>query len=550
MIKYIKDCSSASLQDFPYCVVGSGAAGISLAISLIRKEHRVLLIDGGDWNEDAVSDDAYIGHADAPHPATTEYRRQRFGGTTHLWGGRCVPLDAVDLNVRSYVPNSGWPIDLHEIEKYYPDAMDYCDAGYADFSVNALADNAAPMFDSLVGLRGSIEERIERYSLPTDFSKKYKNELGNSSFACVLLRARCTRLNLTENDNKVISIEVTDGLHKFEINATNFILCGGGIETTRLLLSTREHAPNWTRFDAALGKYYGCHYDLIFGDLSFVGKKPFFDFQKTIDGVYARRKLQFTEAFQAQHGLLNSVFRLHFPAYADARHGSGVLSTIYLAKSVLASEHQSILNHGADSLDIVNNNKLSHMKNVFTDMGSVFSFGYDYLFKMKLAERKLPYTLVPNRNGSYPLEFNSEQVPDASNKITLLDQVDTQGIKRVSVHWKLTETDVASGIESFIQLQRLLATTKSCKLDFDYGELKERISSALPVGGHHIGTTKMGSSAANSVVDKNCQLHGIENLFVASASVFPTNSHANPTLTIIALALRLSDYLTQSDALN
>jgi hypothetical protein len=546
MISYLKDCVPESLQGYPYCIIGSGAAGVSLAIALLRKGHRVLLIDGGDWHEDASLDDAYIGHADAPHPATTEYRRQRFGGTTHLWGGRCVPLDAVDLNVRAHVPNSGWPIELQEIEDYYPEAMSYCDAGVADFTINALAGNVAPMFDELPSLQAHLQERIERYSLPTDFSKKYKNELSSSKLAQVLLRARCTKLNLIDQDNKVNSIEVTDGLQKFEINAANFILCGGGIETTRLLLSTRAHAPNWVRFDPALGKFYGCHYELIFGDLSFSGKKPFFDFQKTKDGVYARRKLQFSQAFQAEHGLLNSVFRLHFPAYADAGHGSGVLSTIYLAKSILASEHQSILNHGVSSGNKINNSSLAHIKNVATDIGSVFSFGYDYIFKMKLAERRLPYTLVPNRNGSYPLEFNSEQVPDASNKVTLLDQLDAQGVQRVSVHWKLTETDIASGVESFIQLQRLLATTQACKLAFDYGELKERISGALPVGGHHIGTTKMGHSAQNSVVDKNCQLHGVANLFVASASVFPTNSHANPTLTIIALALRLANYLDRT----
>lgn len=546
MISYLKDSLSAELQSYPYCVIGSGAAGISLSIALSRKGHRVLLIDSGDWNEDSALVDAYQGHADTPHPDTTEYRRQRFGGTTHLWGGRCVPLDATDLSPRKHVSNSGWPIALQEIENYYADAMRYCDAGAADFTINSLIGNQQPMFDELPSLKPYLDERIERYSLPTDFSKKFKKELITSTLVQVLLRARCIRLNLTENDNKVTSIEVTDGVHKLEINASNFILCGGGIETTRALLTTRKHAPNWSRFDHALGKYYACHYDLIFGDLSFKGKKPQFDFQKTKDGVYARRKLQFSEAFQMEHGLLNSVFRLHFPAYADARHGSGVLSTIYLAKSVLSSEYQSILNHGSSGSDKVNNGRLAHLKNVVTDIGSVFSFGYDYVFKMKLAERRLPYTLVPNRNGSYPLEFNSEQEPVITNKISLLDQVDAQGIPRVSVHWKLTDTDVASGIESFSLMQRLLAKTDNCRLNFDHGELKERISSALPVGGHHIGTTRMGNSSENSVVDSNCQLHGVANLFVASSSVFPTNSHANPTLTIVALALRLAEYLDKT----
>jgi hypothetical protein len=326
------------------------------------------------------------------------------------------------------------------------------------------------------------------------------------------------------------------------MRAGHFILCGGGLESTRLLLIARQQCSAWQRFDGVLGHYYTCHYDLVFGNLRFQGERPHFDFQKTIDGIYARRKLQFSAEYQSVNGLLNSVFRLHFPPYGDPSHGSGVLSLIYLLKSILVREHQDILNHGR-GLSEDDQSKLLHLRNVLTNFGSVFRFGGDWLFKMKLAQRKLPYTLIANRNGTYPLEFNSEQVPHALNRVELISQRDQFQMPRIAVHWRLTPEDIDSGIKSFECMQSLLAQTSNCRLEFDPELLREQMAAALPIGGHHMGTTRMGATVSNSVVDQNCQVHGVANLHVASSSVFPTSSYANPTLTIVCLALRLADHL-------
>jgi choline dehydrogenase-like flavoprotein len=525
------------------CIVGSGAAGISLAIEMIRAGQEVLLIEAGDWQEDPTLDDAYRGESSSPHPSAQEYRRQRFGGTTHLWGGRCVPLDDLDFSARAYVPNSGWPISNAELSDYLSLANNYCDAGAADYSVGALGTTAGPMFCDLQNLAPQLYERIERYSLPTDFAKKFNHELSDSSLATVLLRTRCTQLNLKEDGASVESITVSNGSKTLTIDAKCFIICGGGLETTRLMLMARKRFPAWKRFDGVLGHYYTCHYDIIFGALTFKSERPKFNFQKTTDGVYARRKLHFSPELQSKNSLLNSTFRLHFPPYADPSHGSGVLSVIYLAKSILAREHQDILNHG-HGVSQGNQKTVHHIRNIFFNISSVFSFGFDWLFKMKLAKRRLPYTLIPNQNGSYPLEFNSEQVPNINNRIELLAESDSNGMPRIAIHWKLTQTDIESGIESFKCLQSLLSKTEQCQLEFDPDQLREQIAAAQPVGGHHIGTTRMGESDTDSVVDKNCKAHGVSNLYVVSASVFPTCSHANPTLTIVALALRLAEHLS------
>ena len=542
MIKYIHECDSLALEEATYCVIGSGAAGITIAVELARAGKHVLMVEAGDWKDDQKLDDAYNGQVTPPHSQTTEYRRQRFGGTTHLWGGRCVPLDEQDMEYRPHVPHSGWPISFKELSHYYPLAMEYCDAGNADFELTALGKDTDPMFHELPLLFPDIYERIERYSLPTDFAKKFRNEISNSSLTTVLLRARCTSLNTNKDGSRIESITLSDGINQWQIRDKIFILCGGGLETTRLLLMARQQCSAWHRLDATLGRFYSCHFDLIFGELRFKDELPHFDFEKTCDNVYARRKLQFSADYQINNRLLNSAFRLHFPPYGDPSHGSGVLSFIYLAKSILAREYQDILDHGA-KLTTKKHNTLLHLKNVAVRFPSVIRFGYEWLFKIKLAKRKIPYTLVPNSNGSYPLEFNSEQIPSPHNRVELLSQRDSYNMPRIAVHWQMTDADIESGIKSIECIQSALNKTEHCQFVFDSNLLREKMRKALPIGGHHLGSTRMGYSTNDSVVNPNCQVHGVENLYIASSSVFPTSGHANPTLTIVALAIRLVDHL-------
>lgn len=540
MIKDARHCDPASLLGHTHCIVGAGPVGISLAKALADKGHRVLLLEAGGPEEEADLTAAYEGQAHKPHAPTTEYRRQRLGGTSHLWGGRCVPLDPHDYAHRSHVPDSGWPLEEAELSPYLEQASALCDAGQANFTVSALRNGHEAMFDGLAALAPDLHERIERYSLPTDFGHKFRHELQQSSLITVLLHARVTDLHLQQDGSLVQSVEVAAGLNgrRFRVVAGQFILCGGGIETTRLMLVARRKTPAWARFDGVLGHYYACHVDANLGELRVRGRLPHFDFETTVDGVYARRKLQFSADFQARHGLLNSTFRLHFPAYADASHGSAVLSAIYLAKSVLPREHQTILNHGRGM--VTASPMPAHALNVVRSPWSIASFGWQWLWRMKLARRRLPYTLIANRNGSYPLEFNSEQVPSAQNRISLLDRTDPWGMPQVAVHWQLTPTDVASGIRSFELLRNMLSASGAGQLSFDPGQLREHMQAAMPIGGHHMGSTRMGEQPGQSVVNRHLQVHGVHNLYLCSSSVFPTNGHANPTLATIALALRLA----------
>jgi choline dehydrogenase-like flavoprotein len=523
------------------CIIGAGAAGITLASELDAAGFRVLLIEAGGLNPDRGVADYYGGTATAPHADPTQFRRTVFGGTTGLWGGRCIPFRPIDFETREYVSNSGWPIAYEDLARHYPRALEYCDAGAFDFT----ASGSVPRFvETIEGFDGGdvmTTDRIERYSLPTDFGHRYRDRIRQSANVVALVGARCLRLVKATGGDRIDGAELVDRAgRKRLVSAQVFVLATGGVEVPRLLMLSDPQGAGFGNRGDALGRYYMCHFENTAGSLVPHGARVVFNFERTADGVYCRRQLGFWPEAQRRHRLLNTVFRLHFPSYSDASHGSSVMSTIYLAKSVLVPEYRSILQQDADAPA---SPMLQHLRNIVTGLPQLVNFSGDYLFRIRLARRKLPYTLVPNADGSFPIDFNSEQTPLASNRITLSDDVDRHGLRRVHIAWRLGAEDIDSAHRAFQLLRETLSHSGRARLGFDEQRLRERISRSTPLGGHHIGTARMAASERLGVVDSNCAVFGLPNLYVASSAVFPTSSDANPTLTIAAIAIRMAGHL-------
>jgi choline dehydrogenase-like flavoprotein len=546
MIVSLDELGPESALDTTVCIVGAGAAGITLACEFDNGEFPVLLLEAGGLRLNlAASNDQYRGTATAPHPNPSEYRRVVFGGTTGTWGGRCVPFDPIDFEKRDYISESGWPISYDEVAHHYPRALAYCDAGAFDFSVGGSLPSPANRIATLPGLGADTElltDRIERYSLPTDFGKRYRAQIAQSSNVTALLNARCLALNRPAGASRIESLTVVDSAaRRRTVRARMFILAAGGIEVPRLLLLSDPQGSGLGNHYDRLGRFYACHFENILGRVVAADEKVPFDFEKTIDGVYCRRKLQFSPQAQRRHRLLNSAFRLHFPPYSDASHGNAVLSAIYLAKAALIPEYRAILQHGSEPA--VQSPTSAHLSNVMFGLPGLSRFAYRWLFLRNLARRKLPYTLVKNSDGSYPLEFNCEQTPMASNRITLSDEVDASGMRRVHVNWRVCEEDADAAQRAFLLLRDIIHQRTPCRLEFDEYRLRQSVGRSAPLGGHHIGTTRMAASPREGVVDRNCAMFEVPNVFICSSSVFHTSSHANPTLTIVAFALRLADHL-------
>jgi choline dehydrogenase-like flavoprotein len=544
MLINASDLSDATTANTRICILGSGAAGITLACELDACGHKVLLIEAGGFKATAETRNYYDGVADPPHTPATEYRRVQFGGTTSIWGGRCVPFDPIDFEARDYVANSGWPITYDEVAGYYPRALEYCDAGNFDFTASGSIDRAKPIISGLVP-DGVIEQNlIERYSPPTRFGKFYRAKLRDSKNVTVVLNARCVRLAKAVGEDRIESVEIAlRAGERRKISADIFIVALGGIETPRMLLASDPTGVGFGNRTDRLGRFYSCHLGSVLGKLvPQEGAAVQFYFEKTRDGIYCRRKFQFTASAQRDHRLLNSAFRLHFPEYSDAAHGNSVMSTIYLAKSILIPEYRKILQHNAGA-SAVNSPALEHWRNVVSGLPELAKFGYEWLFHYKLATREMPYTLVANADGSYPLEFNCEQTPLESSRITLLQDKDAHGVPRVHIGWRRSDDDIVASQRAFAVLREALGRQGVARLEFDHNGLSEQLAAAAPVASHHMGTTRMAATPRLGVVDRDCAIFDLPNVYVAGSALFPTGSHANPTLTIVALALRLVDHL-------
>lgn len=526
------------------CIVGAGAAGLTLAAELANSGLSVVILEAGGSGKDAAIIDDYRGEAAAPHAKPEEFRRFGLGGSTALWGGRCVPLDPIDFEHRTWIPGSGWPIAYSEIERHYAKAMEHCDAGDFDFSATGSLPGHPPTIGGWGGDREVLADRIERYSLPTDFGRKYRDLLSRAPNVVVLTGARCVGVRYAASEERIDGLDVVlpNGT-RHVARATHYVLATGGIEVPRLLLAAGAASDSTAPGNATghVGRHYMCHFENLCARVIANGAPIVFDFERTKSGIYCRRKFQLSDGVQREQRLPNSAFRLHFPNYSDARHGSSVMSAIYLAKSVLVSEYQELLGKYAEADE--DKALASHLRNVVTGMPELARFARRWLFDRQLAQRKLPYTLVPNADGSYPIEFNSEQTPLADSKISLSAAKDRHGLPRVRIDWRLCDEDVEGMVRALALFRNGVERGSRCKVVFDEESIRARLYRSHPVGGHHIGTARMATSPATGVVDTNCAVFGAPNLFVASSAVFPTSGHANPTLTIVALAVRLANHL-------
>jgi choline dehydrogenase-like flavoprotein len=236
----------------------------------------------------------------------------------------------------------------------------------------------------------------------------------------------------------------------------------------------------------------------------------------------------------------NVVLRLHFPRIADPVHKSGVLSFIYLMKPFISYEYATRLRDGdGDTFKSI----LLHIRNVILSPLETARFGFRWIAKRNLATRKFPSIILENKSNIFSLEVHGEQCPREDSRIYLSDERDSLGMPKVVIDWKYSSQDIESVRATLTTFDKELRRTGTGKLEFNDETLESDLLRFGAYGGHHIGTTRMGTDPTTSVVDSDCRVHDVDNLFIASSAVFPTSGQANPTLAITALALRLADHI-------
>ena len=548
MILDANDVMNGARVTADICVVGAGAAGIAIALSLLDSGLDVLVLESGGLEDERETQSLYEGTVEDPamHSPPDRYRQRRLGGSTTIWGGRCMPFDPIDFDVRDYEAFSGWPIGLAELAPFYPQANALCEAGrFAYTAREAFPDGGRPMISGFEG-RAFTTNTLERFSCPTDFGNRYRARLASARTVRVLCHANVTRMTLDAVGRSLENLEVKTLLGKsFQVHARRFVLAAGGLESVRLLLnSPGASGRGLGNQHDVVGRYYMCHLAGTIGTLSFrEGVAVNHGYELSPDGVYCRRRFALRESVQQALRAGNFVARLHHPRMTDPAHRTGILSLLYLARFMIPYEYGKRL-HGGEPIRL--RSASAHLRNVVADAGGIVAFLWHWLRDRTLAARKFPSVIIHPRRPRYSLDFHAEQEPNPDSRVGLGAERDSLGLRRLHVDWRYSSQDVHTVQASLAALADDIRVSGVGAFQFEQSEVEREMLRYGAYGGHHIGTVRMGRDPRTSVVDPDCRVHEVANLYVAGSAVFPTSSQANPTLTIVALALRLAGHLRAS----
>jgi choline dehydrogenase-like flavoprotein len=527
------------------CVVGAGPVGISLAVRLQELGLSVLLLESGGETSDTVVQQLSDAVIEVPraHDSMQIAISRQLGGTSNLWGGRCLPYDEIDFMDRPGLVDVKWPIGLADIQPYYQRACEFTDSGTANF----LASIAG-----LPEVTGDFRfDALERWSGTPRLQRLHARTLARSPLIDLRLKTVVTGFIFDEG-GRVSSVETVrpDGTGRKSLSVRTVVIAAGGVESTRLLLSVQRNHPQWFGgLGGPLGRYYMGHVVGTIAHITFANQiiDAAFTFDVDPNGVYVRRRFVPSKELQLNKGLMNSALWPVVPAVSDPSHGSGPLSAIYLAL-VCGPVGRLFIPEALRKRHVPPNPGplTPHVLNVIRDLPATIPYVFDFVAKRYLSKRRIPGFYLRNRRYRYGLFYHSEQWPNPDSRITLTDQTDRLGLPIARIGFHFHERDAASILRTHDAFAGWILSSGLGKIQYqhDPADRSSAILDQAKHGSHQTGTTRMGANERDGVVDGNLRTFSCRNLFVASSSSLPTSSQANPTLTTIALALRLAEKLT------
>jgi choline dehydrogenase-like flavoprotein len=488
---------SAAERRFDVCVIGAGPAGITLARRLAAAGADVALMEGGGYDISIESQEIYEGENVGLDYFPLDTARLRFfGGTSNHWGGWCRELDAIDFVAKPHHPLSGWPIGKIDLDPYVPEADVILD----------LPPEAAPPPSVLPQPEGNFFRTEFRFSPPTRFRDKYWNEIGASERIRCFVNANLVDLRLS-NDLDTVSNGVFRSYAAddpgFTVAAKAYVLCTGGIENPRLLLNFRSQEPDGigNRFDL-VGRYFAEHPHVAVADV-------------LLENPIAQREFYaVTEEFIYANGLQNCAVHL------ATKVSEPVPDLLTAAKRSVRCEVPFI-----DRL----------AQQVLGTRG-------------RCASPALASWWNGEPQPEAMIRVDHEQALNPDSRVSLADTRDALGLQKTVLNWQLDELDFHTMRTVTIAFGRHLAAH-----GIGRARLRDWLVAHPPyfpkvgddevAGWHHMGTTRMAEDPRHGVVDRDCRVHGLSNLYIGGSSVFSTCGYSNPTYTIVQLSLRLGDHL-------
>jgi len=519
----ILDFNNRNLVNSHYdlLIVGGGAAGISLALEFIDAPFTVLLIESGSFGISRKNQELYKAkNLGLDYPDLSVQRARFFGGTTNFWGGTCIEFDPIDFISTSARKKIKWPIRFSELNVFINRAKSVCNIDTA-LSISSKKNKFSKILDL----------KFWQFSpFPFRFGERFRQQLDSAKNITVLLNANLTSISNSKDCTKIDSIEITSLIgQKKSFFAKNYVLATGGIENARLLLNFYASNNKLIALkNNNIGRYFSDHPTAIIGHLCGKDASKIYNHYKMrirADGKEIKPILGFKPAYLKNNKLLNGVVAI-WPIPKD----NIVISRAKLLMRLIRRREFG----------------LSFLINFLLIIPKSINLLPHVIHRLKGSLKELPY--LPNQ---FEIRLVTETIPNPNSCVTLSKEKDLLGLKKACLSWNLTNLDRKTFIGLAKETKREIEKMGNVELklaDWIFNDSKQWSNYINKDGyyGHHMGTTRMSNNSKIGVVNKNCKIFGLDNLYIAGSSIFSTYSFANPTLTIVALAIRLADHLKKS----
>ena len=501
------------------CIVGAGAAGIALALTLCEGPYQITVLESGGLEPDPETQRLAEGAVTGlPYYPLQSARLRCFGGSTTHWGGWCRPLEAIDFEERPWVPHSGWPITRATLDPHYLRAQELCQLGHFDYDPSGWDLTAAPVLP----LQGdAVRTKLIQFSPPTRFGARYREALSGASNVKLCLNSNVVGLASMANGRGVANLDVTTfARNSFQVAAKLYILAAGGIDNPRLLLVSNRANPRGLGNDHDLvGRFFADHIMLDSAGVFPIDPKVSFDLYQPQSRTVARK---------SKHALARSANVMGYLTLTPELQQRG--ATLNYSCNVLRTSWADYYLH-ADRAATTNDSTLREIgeaiRNVWRNLTDASKGA------LGLGDSDIFYKIVTTQ----------EQAPNPDSRVSLAETRDAFGVPLASLHWQLTDLDRHTIKVALGAIAQAFGASNMARIQIPHDFTVEPWPSYMVGSWHHCGTTRMHRDPKQGVVDADCKVHGMDNLYVAGSSVFPTGGNGNPTLTIIALALRLAEHV-------
>lgn len=502
--------------------------GLTIARAFAGLPLRLCVIETGGRHADPEADALNeVAPDDHPYPDPIGTRPRRLGGSTSLWGSHCAPLEDEDFDTLPGHNWSGWPFGVDHLRPYYERAQAVLGLGpyvYDERAWSIYGEKSPPFDPALIRVRFWQFRSPRRFPLvlPLRMGAAYASELGRAANVRVFTHVTATRVRLSQDAQMAVGLDLRSLTgRQGRVSAKLLVVAGGTIETARLLLASNDVMPNGVgNQHDVVGRYFQEH--------------P----HAQIATVVPSNPRQFLEMISIRHRRQGAVWQPLLTLSPQLRRARDVLGASASIDAIQSFESPTraaaeILRHALEGRRIPQMS--AQLRRLVRQPANV--------------AHNIWRRLSDNR-GIMP-EFDSiiayartEQEPNRESRVTLVPDRDRLGVPRARISWRLGERDrrtITALAETLAQeFNRIgLARIEPDAWVHDGASWPAELKG----GPHHAGTARLSDDPKNGVVDRNCKVHGIANLYVCGASVFPVSGYINPALTVTAMALRLADHL-------